>query len=171
MGIQPDFGNPEWLKAGGPQRYCFENPESTLCENVRSLYEYRLSLAANATLLAIFCLTFVGFIITRFVTRIGTGFTVALCLGVLCEILGYAGRIMGHFNPWDANGFYIQICCLTFGPAFMAAGVYLCLRRIVTAFGPKNSRIAPEYYTRIVSLSIRSHSNTLRCTSNKTDWI
>jgi hypothetical protein len=29
--------------------------------------------------------------------------------------------------------------------------VYLCLRRIVSAFGPENSRLPPEYYTRIVS--------------------
>jgi hypothetical protein len=54
-------------------------------------------------------------------------------------------------NRWSENGFLVQICCLTIGPAFMAAGVYLCLRRIVSAFGPENSRLPPEYYTRIVS--------------------
>lgn len=46
----------------------------------------------------------------------------------------------------------MQICCLTIGPAFMAGGIYLCLRRIVYAFGPENSRLKPEWYTRIVSL-------------------
>lgn len=30
----------------------------------------------------------------------------------------------------------------------MAAGIYLCLRRIVYAFGKENSRVAPETYTR-----------------------
>jgi hypothetical protein len=43
----------------------------------------------------------------------------------------------------------MQICCLTIAPAFVAGGIYLCLRRIVYAFGPANSRITPEAYTRI----------------------
>jgi hypothetical protein len=38
---------------------------------------------------------------------------------------------------------------LTIAPAFMAAGVYLCLRRVVYAFGKENSRISPETYTRL----------------------
>jgi hypothetical protein len=45
--------------------------------------------------------------------------------------------------------FLIQIVCLTIGPAFLAAGVYLCLSRIVTTFGPENSRIRPLWYPRI----------------------
>jgi hypothetical protein len=45
--------------------------------------------------------------------------------------------------------FLIQIICLTIGPAFLAAGIYLCLSRIVTTFGPENSRIRPSWYPRI----------------------
>ena len=52
----------------------------------------------------------------------------------------------------DENYFLVQICTLTIGPAFLAAGVYLCLRRIVYVFGPENSRLRPEFYTRIVSI-------------------
>jgi len=58
---------------------------------------------------------------------------------------------MSWKNQWEQNGFLIQIVCLTIAPAFMAGGLYLCLRRIVYAFGPENSRIKPESYTRIVS--------------------
>lgn len=43
----------------------------------------------------------------------------------------------------------IQIVCLTIAPAFMAAGIYLCLSRIVLTFGPSNSRLAPHLYPRI----------------------
>ena len=43
----------------------------------------------------------------------------------------------------------MQIVCLTIAPAFMAAGLYLTLSRIVTTFGPENSRIAPLSYPRI----------------------
>jgi hypothetical protein len=40
----------------------------------------------------------------------------------------------------------MQIVCLTIAPAFMAAGIYLCLSRIVSTFGTENSRIKPLSY-------------------------
>ena len=43
----------------------------------------------------------------------------------------------------------MQICCLTIAPAFLAAGIYLTLSRIVVTFGPDNSRIKPLSYPRI----------------------
>jgi hypothetical protein len=137
-----------------PGLFCFHNPTAEVCDQVRSFYLYRISLPANATLLAIFCLSMLGYLVTYAVTRRGLGFTIALFLGLVCEILGYAGRIMSWQNQWAETGFLMQICCLTVGPAFMAAGIYLCLRRIVYAYGPENSRIRPEYYTRIVSLDL-----------------
>ncbi|KAK3693758.1 RTA1 like protein-domain-containing protein [Podospora appendiculata] len=129
--------------------YCRDNPTDPFCiDNVRSYYLYRICLAANAILMALFGLSLVGFVTTYALTRRGLGFTVAFVLGIICEILGYAGRIMSWKNQWADTGFLIQITCLTIGPAFMAAGIYLCLRRIVYTFGPENSRIAPEMYTR-----------------------
>lgn len=130
-------------------KYCLNQPDSPYCDNVRSFYNYRLSLPANAVFLTLFSISLIWFIVTYAVTRRGLGFTIAMILGIICEVLGYAGRLMSWKNPWNENGFLIQICCLTIGPAFMAAGIYLCLRRIVYAFSPENSRIPPEYYTRI----------------------
>ncbi|KAK3330909.1 RTA1 like protein-domain-containing protein [Apodospora peruviana] len=130
-------------------RFCFNNQDDPRCEFVQNFYEYRLSIAANATFLALFALSLLGFIITYAATRRGVAFTVAFVAGVILEILGYAGRVMSWKNQWDENGFLMQICCLTIAPAFLAAGIYLCLRRIVYVFGPENSRIAPEMYTRI----------------------
>lgn len=43
----------------------------------------------------------------------------------------------------------MQIICLTIAPAFIAAGLYLTLSRIVVTFGPENSRIKPLSYPRI----------------------
>lgn len=130
---------------------CRDHPDLAQCADVPSYYGYRLSLPANATFLGLFGIFLIAYLVIFAVTRRGLGFTVALTLGVICEILGYAGRVMSWQNQWNENGFLMQICCLTIAPAFMAAGVYLCLRRIVYAFGPENSRIPPEYYTRIVS--------------------
>jgi hypothetical protein len=147
----PDFYNQNWDNGTDPFLWCSEHPKSDLCDDVKTFYQYRLHLAPNAAFLAIFSLSLISFVITWVITRVGTAFNVALILGLICEILGYAGRIMSWQNPWSENGFLIQICCLTIGPAFMAAGIYLCLRRIVSAFGAENSRLPPEYYTRIVS--------------------
>lgn len=59
----------------------------------------------------------------------------------------------GSIDKTDTNNhqspFLIQIVCLTIGPAFLAAGIYLCLSRIVMTFGPENSRIKPLSYPRI----------------------
>ncbi|KIL91998.1 hypothetical protein FAVG1_04403 [Fusarium avenaceum] len=114
-----------------------------------SFYEYKIDLAPNVAFLAIFSVSLLGFFGVWIAARRGTAFNVAMILGLICEILGYVGRILSWQNPTYENGFLMQICCLTIGPAFMAAGLYLCLRRIVSAFGPENSRISPEYYTRI----------------------
>lgn len=147
----PDLTNQTWIDQGGLFYYCFQNPKSQYCKDVPGYYQYTIDLAPNAVFLAIFTSSLIGFVITWIITRRGTAFNVALILGLICEVIGYAGRILSWQNRWSENGFLVQICCLTIGPAFMAAGIYLCLRRIVSAFGPENSRLPPEYYTRIVS--------------------
>ena len=147
MSNPPDAGN----STETPRLFCSHNPDSPFCDNVPTFYDYHINLAANAAFVAIFALSLLGYAVTLAVRRRAVAFNVALMLGLLCEVIGYAGRVMSWKNPWDENGFLMQICCLTIGPAFMAAGIYLCLRRIVSAFGPENSRIPPEYYTRIVS--------------------
>ncbi|KAK0105075.1 hypothetical protein ONS95_004561 [Cadophora gregata] len=118
------------------------------CPIDSSYYFYRVSLAANATFIALFAISLLGFLVTYAVTRRATAFTFAVSAGVILEVIGYAGRIMSWQNQWGENGFLMQIVCLTIAPAFIAGGIYLCLRRIVYAFGPENSRIAPETYTR-----------------------
>ncbi|KAH6675037.1 putative sphingoid long-chain base transporter RSB1 [Halenospora varia] len=119
------------------------------CPISTSFYFYRVSLAANATFLALFAVSLIAFLVTYGMTRRATAFTFAMCCGVILEVIGYAGRIMSWKNQWVETGFLMQIVCLTIAPAFMAGGIYLCLRRIVYAFGPENSRIKPESYTRI----------------------
>ena len=121
------------------------------CAISTSYYFYRVSLAANATFITLFGLSLLGFLLTYAFTRRATAFTFAMACGVILEVIGYAGRIQSWQNQWGQTGFLMQIVCLTIAPAFMAGGIYLCLRRIVYAFGPENSRISPEAYTRIVS--------------------
>ncbi|RQM07441.1 hypothetical protein DH86_00002911 [Scytalidium sp. 3C] len=119
------------------------------CPIDSSYYFYRVSLAANTVFIVLFGISLLGFVSTFALTRRAFAFHVAMISGVILEVLGYAGRIMSWQNQWNENGFLMQIVCLTIAPAFLAAGIYLCLRRIVYAFGPDNSRITPEAYTRI----------------------
>lgn len=126
------------------------------CPIDSSYYFYRVSLAANTIFLTLFTLSLIGFVSVYALTRRGFAFTLAMFIGVAMEVVGYIGRILSWKDQWAESGFLIQIVCLTIAPAFMAAAIYLCIRRIVYAFGPENSRIKPESYTRIVrSLLLR----------------
>ena len=138
--------------------YWASNCTPDICPIDSSFYYYRVSLAANATFLALFGLSFFLFGATAIwtfkrSTRSDHAFTFAMLAGCLLEILGYVGRIMSWDDQWSEDGFLMQIVCLTIAPAFLAGGIYLCLRRIVGAFGAQNSRLKPKMYTRIVSSS------------------
>jgi hypothetical protein len=132
------------------RQYELEHCTLSTCNITSSYYYYRVSLPANAAFLALFSISLLGFLVTYAVTRRATAFTFAFVAGVALEVIGYVGRIQSWQNQWGQTGFLMQIVCLTIAPAFMAGGIYLCLRRVVYAFGPENSRISPEAYTRIV---------------------
>ncbi|TVY22418.1 Sphingoid long-chain base transporter [Lachnellula hyalina] len=74
------------------------------------------------------------------------GFTVGIVCGLLLEVVGYAGRIMLHGNPFDFNNFIIYLVPLTIGPAFLTGALYLCLSRIIIVYGQQISRFSPRTY-------------------------
>ncbi|KAF2729808.1 RTA1-domain-containing protein [Polyplosphaeria fusca] len=119
------------------------------CPLSLSYWGYRPSLPANALFLALFALSTLLFIGQGALSRRFVGFTIAMVSGCALEVIGYVGRTMSYSNPFGENPFLIQIICLTIAPAFLAAGIYLCLSRIILTFGPSNSRIAPLSYPRI----------------------
>lgn len=51
-----------------------------------------------------------------------------------------------HANPWDSNGFKIQIISIVIAPSFLAAGLYLTLKHLVLLLGPEKSRLKPRLY-------------------------
>jgi hypothetical protein len=114
-----------------------------------SFWFYRPSLPANTALLTLFTLSLLLFLTTYLLTRRFLTFTLALTACCTLEILGYAGRILSHANPWHQPGFLLQIVCLTIAPTFTAGAIYLCLRNIVVAFGEEKSRIKAALYTRV----------------------
>ncbi|KAG8713479.1 hypothetical protein FRC08_013200, partial [Ceratobasidium sp. 394] len=73
--------------------------------------------------------------------------TLALC--GLVEILGWSGRLWGHFNTIDSDPFMMQICTTIMAPSFMTAAMFLILPRIVSELGQEYSRMPPRLYLAI----------------------
>lgn len=135
---------------------------------------YEPSLIINGAFLVLFSISFITFAVQGTADAKWLGFSLAMAVGCALEVAGYAGRILAqqdmfaevcidHRRPTvfsklinktlmtdnTQTPFLIQIICLTIGPAFLAAGIYLCLSRIVTTIGPEYSRIKPLSYPKI----------------------
>jgi hypothetical protein len=118
-----------------------------LCSVEYSVFEYLPSLPANSVFLALFALS--GFIHVYQGIRSRQWFYMwATVLGCITEVIGYAGRIELHSNPFNFNYFLIQISelptlvpfvaymkliyivCLTIAPAFFSAAIYVTLSKM-----------------------------------------
>lgn len=132
-----------------------------ICRVQDSIYGYFPSLPANAFFLALFLTLLIAQLYLGIRYKTWT-FAFALSCGCFVEAVGYVGRLMLHHNPFSNNGFTMQICCLIMGPAWLAMGVYLTLKHVVKAYGPRYSYLKPRYYTWLfiggdcVSLSLQA---------------
>lgn len=118
------------------------------CAISDSIYTYTPSLAANVTFLTLFAVSGIAHILQGWYTK-KTAWTISITLGSISEVLGYVGRVISHHDPFNENGFLIQICCLTIAPAFFTAGIYFCLGDIVARLPIPTSRIKPKGYAAI----------------------
>ncbi|ERF75848.1 hypothetical protein EPUS_01214 [Endocarpon pusillum Z07020] len=108
--------------------------------------EYIPTLPGNALYVSLFALCLL--VQLYFGIRYRTwGFLAGMIGGLVLEILGYVARIQIHFNPFREDPFLMYIVCLTIGPAFLAASIYLTLSRIITVYSPTLSRFQPRTYT------------------------
>ena len=71
------------------------------CPIKESYYAYRPSLAVNAVFLALFSFSLCCFILQAALSRRFIGFTAAMFSGCSLEVLGYIGRIMSWYNPFN----------------------------------------------------------------------
>ncbi|KPM37669.1 hypothetical protein AK830_g8882 [Neonectria ditissima] len=135
---------------------------------------YRPSIAGNALFLAIMavlavCQLYLGI---RHKTK---GFMIAICLGLLTEIVGYIARVLLSGNPFSRDYFLWYLITLTIGPVFIAAAIYLTLGRIVVVHGEAISRIKPRTYTTfflgcdIVSLVVQAVGGGIAASTPLTD--
>ncbi len=137
------------------------------CDLSLASFLYIPNLAGNALYLAIFAILFFVQLGLGIRYRVW-GFMGAMLLGLVrplavspklkasadwwakaLEVIGYAGRILLHVNPFNNNAFLIYLICVTIAPALLTAAIYLCLARIVTVYGIHLSRLRPRTYTLI----------------------
>lgn len=144
---------------------------SAECPVESSIYGYYPSVPGNAFLLAWFGVflimnTFLGIRLRTWT------YMIAMSLGCICEVIGYAGRLVLNDNPFSKAGFDMQIVCLIIAPAFFAAGIYLTLKHITLCFGAEYSLVKPEYYTwifiscDILSLVLQGAGGGISATAN-----
>ncbi|KAH6654763.1 RTA1 like protein-domain-containing protein [Truncatella angustata] len=107
---------------------------------------YQPSIPGNALFLAIIVLFAICQLALGIYYKTGL-MAVSILLGLATEALGYIARILLHTNPFDRAYFLWYLICLTIGPVFIAAAIYLSLGRIVVVYGEDISRIKPRTYT------------------------
>lgn len=107
---------PNGLVAFGPNANCTLD----LCPLEASILQYRPSLPANGTFLAVFAILLIGHVVQGVRTR-SWGFMASIISGCVLEIAGYVGRLLIHNNPFDFSGFLMQISSL---PGFFSCYIW-----------------------------------------------
>ena len=103
----------------GPKANCTLD----LCPVEYSVYGYRPSLAANFTFIALNAVaavvhTYLGFRWKQW------WFMICMLVGVVNAIIGYVGRVLMYYNPFNFSAFMLQISRLPLfpsAPAFLSA--------------------------------------------------
>ncbi|KAA8650803.1 RTA1 domain-containing protein [Aspergillus tanneri] len=102
-------------------------------------------------------------------------YMIAMLGGLILEIIGYIARIQMHYNPFKADPFLMYLVCLTLGPAFLSAAIYLCLSRLVIAYGEKISFLRARTYTILfitcdfVALVLQAVGGAIACIADTKD--
>ncbi|GJP97234.1 hypothetical protein CBS115989_6515 [Aspergillus niger] len=125
-----------------PSDYC----TLSICPLSDAYVNYVPSLPGNIFYLAVFSALLIAQLILGIRYRTW-GYLTGLFGGLLLEIIGYAGRIQMHYNPFKFNPYLEYLICLTIAPALLSASIYICLTRIIIIYGAEISRLKPKTYT------------------------
>lgn len=117
------------LSVYGPEANCTLTPGPFYCDPRYSVYQYRPSLAANGIFIALYSIALIIHVLIGLKYRTWFFMTVIAC-GCISEIVGYAGRILLDQNPFSFAAFLMQIICITFGPTWFTAAIYVTLSKM-----------------------------------------
>ncbi|KAH9209840.1 RTA1 like protein-domain-containing protein, partial [Leptodontidium sp. 2 PMI_412] len=70
-----------------------------------------------------------------------TWFCLPVFIGGLFEVVGFAFRAVGHYNPYTLVPYIIQALTILLAPIFFAASVYMILGRLIRATGSEEYSI------------------------------
>ncbi|KAM0323274.1 hypothetical protein ACHAQA_008865 [Verticillium albo-atrum] len=112
------------------------------------LYRYTPSLPAAIVSVVVFAvLTFIH--LWRMYRARAFYFT-PFVIGGIFQVVGYCGRIWGHFDKLSVGGFVVQAIPILVAPALYAASIYMILARLIrTVHGEHLSLLPVNWVTRI----------------------
>ncbi|RGP58998.1 hypothetical protein FLONG3_11330 [Fusarium longipes] len=114
-------------------------------------FEYLPNKPAAFSFVALFGLVTVAHLVFLFIYR--AWFFIPFILGGICEIFGYYGRAQAHDDPTEAGPFILQNVLLLAGTPFLAATIYMSLRRVAAALDSENvSSISLRWLTKFYVL-------------------
>lgn len=118
------------------------------CPVENTIYGYAPNLGANGFYAFVFgvCAIAQLYFIYRY-WRLWKGYSILVFVGAVGECCGYAGRILLGQNPWNGAAMPIQLVLLMVAPSFLAAALYMTLRKLVHYFGPENTRLPERLWT------------------------
>ncbi|KAK6203125.1 RTA1 like protein-domain-containing protein [Scheffersomyces amazonensis] len=102
--------------------------------------------APNYIYLVIFALTFAYTMGMLYKSRFHW-YNVAWSLGLVCELIGFIGRVLSIGDMTNSNYFLIQLICLTLAPAFLMGGIYFLFAQLVVIHGRQYSILKPLWYS------------------------
>lgn len=76
-------------------------------------------------------------------------FSICFICGTGLEFAGYIARTLAVHSLLNSNMFLCQIICLTMAPAFMMAGIYLLLAKLIVIHGNQYSILKPLWFSYI----------------------
>ncbi|KAI8284824.1 Glutamyl-tRNA(Gln) amidotransferase subunit A [Colletotrichum sp. SAR11_57] len=132
---------PDGLIAFGPNANC----TLELCPIEWSILQYRPSVPASAIFISLFAIALVGHAIQGIRSRTW-GFMGSMISGCILEIVGYIGRLLIYDNPFNFEGFLMQIVCITVAPVFFSAAIYVLLSQTINHLDPSLSRVKPKLF-------------------------
>ncbi|SPQ24693.1 6e80bec3-ca3f-4ba2-afb5-8579566786a1 [Thermothielavioides terrestris] len=158
---------PPYVVVFGPHANCTLD----ICPVELSVYGYRPSLAANTTFIALYALSAVIH------TYLGIRwkqwwFMGCMLLAAASAIIGYIGRVMMYYNPFNFSAFMLQIICVTTVPVYYCAALYVTLALAVNHFSPALSRFNPRLFYSLfipcdlVSLALQAAGGGLSTSSS-----
>ncbi|KAL9946758.1 hypothetical protein D7B24_008378 [Verticillium nonalfalfae] len=112
------------------------------------LYRYTPSLPAAIVSVAIFAaLTAVH--VWR-MSRARAFYFTPFVIGGILQVIGYCGRIWGHFDKLSIPGFIVQAIPILVAPALYAASIYMILGRLIRTLRAEHLSLLPvDWVTRI----------------------